>query len=129
MAGHFEDEELEDEDEEREERIQNEIIVDSYDPEEQALGWHAYLSGKLHFPFTARCLARREISPLEADEEVEVVGMASEEECMHEMFVLIRWNRRQLAVPLMQLEGIQVDEETQQAIEDLHYWVDQGYEL
>ena len=26
------------EDEEREERIQNEIIVDSYDPEEQALG-------------------------------------------------------------------------------------------
>ena len=127
MAGHFEDEELEDE--EREERIQNEIIVDSYDPEEQALGWHAYLSGKLHFPFTARCLACREISPLEPDEEVEVVGMASDEECMHEMFVLIRWKQRQLAVPLMQLEGIQVDEETQQAIEDWHYWVGRGYQL
>lgn len=52
-----------------------------------------------------------------------------EEECMHEMFVLIRWKRRQLAVPLMQLEGIDVDEETQQAIEDWHYWVNQGYEL
>ena len=131
MVGHSEDEELEDgdEDEEREERIQNEIIVDSYGPEEQALGWHAYLSGKLQFPFSARCVVRREISPLEPGEEVEVVGMASDEECMHEMFVLIRWKRRQLAVPLMQLEGIKVDEETKQAIEDWHYWVVRGYEL
>ena len=29
----------------------------------------------------------------------------------------------------MQLVGIDVDEETQQAIEDWHYWVNQGYEL
>ena len=72
---------------------------------------------------------RREISPLEPSEEVEVIGIASDEECMHEMFVLIRWKRRQLAVPLMQLEGIQVDEETRQAIEDWHYWVNRGYEL
>ena len=28
-----------------------------------------------------------------------------------------------------ELEGIRVDEETQQAIEDWHYWVKQGYEL
>jgi hypothetical protein len=27
------------------------------------------------------------------------------------------------------LEGIHVDEETQQAIEDWRYWVNQGYEL
>ena len=116
-------------DEEREERISMEIIVDAYGPEEQALGWHAYLSGTLHFPFSARCVALRTISPLEPGDEVEVVGMASDEECMHEMFVLIRWKRRQLAVPLMQLEGIDVDEETQQAIGDWHYWVNQGYEL
>ena len=116
-------------DDEREERIQMEIIVDAYGPEEQALGWYYYLEGTLHFPFTARCIARRATSPLEVGDEVEVVGMASDEECMHEMFVLIRWKRRQLAVPLMQLEGIQVDKETQQAIEDWHYWVNQGYEL
>ena len=30
---------------------------------------------------------------------------------------------------LMQLEGVQLDEKTQQAIEDWHYWVNQGYEL
>lgn len=67
--------------------------------QEQALGWHAYLSGKLQFPFSARCVVRREISPLEPDEEIEVVGMALDEECVHEMFVLIRRKRRQLAVP------------------------------
>src|SRR5438270_13250746 len=90
----------------------------------QALLTFSPVSGEL-----PRCILRREISPLEPGEEVEVVGMASDEECMHEMFVLIRWKQRQLAVPLMQLAGIQVDEETQQAIEDWHYWVKQGYEL
>ena len=113
----------------REERIENEIIVDAYGPEEQAMGWYNYLDDTLQFPFSARCIVRRSTSPLEPGEEVEVVGMAPDEECEHEMFVLIRWKQRQLAVPLMQLEGIQVDEETQQAIEDWHYWVNQGYEL
>ena len=116
-------------DEAREERIVMEIIVDAYGPEEQAMGWHAYLSDTLQFPFSARCTVSRTISPLEPGEVVKVVGMASSEECQHEMFVLIRWKQRQLAVPLMQLEGIQVDEETQQAIEDWRYWVNQGYEL
>jgi len=45
------------------------------------------------------------------------------------MFVLIRRKSDQFGVPLIQLEGIDVDKETQQAIEDWHYWVNQGYEL
>jgi hypothetical protein len=116
-------------DEEREERIHMEIIVDAYGPEEQAISWYYYLEENLHVPFSARCVVRRTISPLEPGEEVKVVGMPPEEECEHDMFVLIRWKSRQLAVPLMQLEGIKVDEETQQAIEDWQYWVNQGYEL
>ena len=68
-------------------------------------------------------------SKLELGEEVEVVGKAPVEECDHEMFVMIRWKSHEFAVPLIELEGINVDEETQQAIEDWHYWVDQGYEL
>jgi hypothetical protein len=114
-------------DDAREERIHMEIIVDAYGPEEQAMGWYNYLDDTLQFPFKARCIVRRTTSPLELDEKVEVVGMAPDEECEHDMFVLIRWKRRQLAVPLMQLEGLQVDEETQQAIEDWHYWVNRGY--
>jgi len=54
----------------------------------------------------ARCTTQRSISPLHVGEEVEVAGMAPEEECQHEMFVLIRWERRPLAVPLVQLEGL-----------------------
>jgi hypothetical protein len=116
-------------DEVREERIDMEIIVDAYGPEERAMGWYNYLADTMNFPFSARCVARRVTSPLEPGDEVEVVEIAPAEECEHEMFVMIRWKSRQLAVPLMQLEGIDVDEETQQAIEDWHYWVDRGYEM
>ncbi len=116
-------------DETREERIDMEIIVDAYDSEERALGWYYYLDVNLHFPFSAKCIARRTSSPLKVGEEVKVVGMPSEEDCMHEMFVLIRWKGRKIAIPLIQLEGIQVDEETQQAIEDWHYWVKRGHSL
>jgi Calcium binding len=116
-------------DEEREDRIHMEIIVDAYGPEEQSTGWYNYLYETLQFPFSAQCVARRVISPLTPGDEVEVVDIAPEEECHHEMFVLIQWQPHQLAVPLMQLEGIQVDEDTQQAIEDWRYWVERGYEF
>jgi hypothetical protein len=116
-------------DEERQQRITMEIIVDAYTPEEQAMGWYYSLEDRLRFPFVARCIAERSISPLRVGDEVEVVGMAPEEECEHEMFVLIRWERRALAVPLTQLEGVTVDEQTRQAVEDWQYWVAQGYEL
>ena len=57
-------------DEEREERIHMEIIVDAYGPEEQAISWYYYLEENLHVPFSARCVVRRTISPLEPEEEV-----------------------------------------------------------
>lgn len=113
-------------DEERERRIADEIIVDAYDPEAQALGWYYYLEGRLQFPFRARCIAERAISPLRAGDEVEVVGMPPEAECEHEMFVLTRWDRGTLAVPLSQLAGVAVDDQTEQAIGDWHYWVGSG---
>jgi Calcium binding len=116
-------------DEEREERIRMEIIVDAHDSEERAMGWYYYLEENLQFPFRARCVAERAVSPLRPGDEVEVVALPPEEECQHEMFVQMRWERRTLAVPLSQLEGIAVDAQTQQAIEDWHYWVTQGYEF
>ena len=116
-------------DEEREQRIAMEAIVDAYGPEEQALGWHCYLSEKLQFPFSAHCVKRRATSPLQPGDKVKVVDMAPEEECEHEMFVIIQRKSSRLAVPLMQLEGVQTDEETQEAIEDWHYWVDRGHQL
>ncbi len=118
-----------DKDEAREERIHMEITVDANGPEEQAMGWYYYLSDTLQFPFSARCIVHRATSPLEPGDEAEVVEIAPAEECEHEMFVLIQWKKRQIAIPLMQLEGVQVDDETQQAIEDWHYWMKRGYEF
>ena len=116
-------------DEAREQRINWEIVVDANGPEEQAMGWYNYLNDTMQFPFSARCVALRSTSPLDLEDKVEVVEMAPAEECEHEMFVLIQRKKRQLAVPLMQLEGMGVDEEIQQAIEDWRYWVNRGYEF
>ena len=39
------------------------------------------------------------------------------------------WRQRTFAIPLEQIEGIGVDEDTAQAIADWRYWVDAGYRL
>jgi hypothetical protein len=115
---------------ERERRIEMEIVVDAYGPEEQAMGWYYYLEGKLRFPFAATCVAERAVSPLRKGDEVEILAMAPDDECQHEMFVMMRWERRGLAVPLSQVKPItDMDEDTREAVADWHYWVDQGYML
>ena len=113
----------------REYRIDMEVVVDAYDEVERALGWYYYLDENLTLPFLAKCIVRREISPLSVGEQVEVVGMPSERECEHEMFVTIRWERGKMAVPLSQLEVIDADEQTQEAVKDWHYWVNRGYQF
>jgi len=113
----------------REDRIHMEIIIDAYGPEEQAMGWYYYLEEKLTFPFRARCIAERRISPLREGDKVEVTSMAPESDCEHEMFVLLQWEGRTFGVPLSQLKGMGVESETKQAIEDWDYWVQQGYEF
>ncbi len=60
-------------------------------------------------------------------ESVEVVRMAPESECEREMFVMVRWRKQVLAVPLAQLAGVDVDDETELAIGDWHYWIERGY--
>ena len=93
----------------REERIRNEVIVDAYGPQEQAMGWYYYLDGKMRFPFQARCTVTRTVSPLRKGETVEVRHMAPEESCSRDMLVLIRWKGRSLAVPLSQLAAVDPD--------------------
>ena len=56
--------------------------------------------------------------------------MPPEEECEHEMFVMIRWEKEGRPVPLAQLKpGKGADAGTCQAVEDWHYWLKQGYEF
>lgn len=115
-----------DKDEEREERIEMEIVVDSYDRHERAIGWYTYLEDTIRFPFEARCIEKREVSPLEVGENVQVGGTSSVEVSGSEMFVTIEWMDRELGVPLAQLEPIDVAPDTEQAIADWHYWDGRG---
>jgi hypothetical protein len=111
-------------DEERDERIRMEIIVDTYSPEEQAMGWHAYLDDTLNFPFEARCLTEREESPLKEGEIVHVVGMSSTDPILRQQSVTIEWKSKELGVPLKQLEPVDASSTTEQAIADWHYWLE-----
>ncbi|GAC1481386.1 MAG: calcium-binding protein [Ktedonobacteraceae bacterium] len=118
-------------DEEREERIDMEIMPDAYGSEERAISWHNFLSDtfSFYFPFAVRCIKALNTSPLEVGEKVKVIKLAAEEECERDILVVVRWKRRQLTVPLSQLEGIDLDEDAQQAIDDWHYWVNRGYKF
>ena len=111
-------------DPERDERIGMEILVDCYDEGEEAMGWYCYLEGNLSFPFIAMCIEARAVSPLQVGDEVEVLEMAPERECEHgEMFVAISRGAKKLAVPLAQLEPVEADDKTFEAVLDWHYWI------
>ena len=113
----------------RENRIWNEAIVDAYGPEEQAMGWNYYLENKIRFPFRAKYIASRPVSPLRKGEIVEVRRMAPEHACNKDMLVRIGLQQENVAAPLSQLAPIAPDASTKEAISDWHYWILQGYLL
>jgi hypothetical protein len=114
-------------DSKREDRIRNEVIVDTYNAEEQVMGWYYYLEGKLRFPFRAKCVTSKVLSPLRKGEVGEVSRMAPENACSADMLALIRWQGRNVAVPLSQLAPLDAEESTIEAIGDWHYWVARGH--
>ena len=63
----------------RESRIHEEIIVDTYGLEEQAMSWYYYLEDKLQFPFHAQCVASVPTSPLRKGDTIEIRKMAAED--------------------------------------------------
>jgi len=116
-------------DDEREERITMEIVVDCYNEHEAWSGWWCYVEGKLSCPFVAECIHERRGSPLKIGERVTVTGMLDDDEAadsLGEMQVEIEWQGCTLGVPLAQLRGVGVNNETAEAIADWHYWIAQG---
>lgn len=113
----------------REDRIEMEVVVDAYGPEERAMGWYYYLEQKLAVPFQARVKTQFPNSPLNIGDKVEVLGIAPEAACETDMLVWVRWPKRKLAVPLSQLVPLINDEATNEAVADWHYWVRQGYQF
>jgi hypothetical protein len=93
------------------------------------MGWYYYLQEKIQFPFVAECFRRERTSPLSVGETVTVKSMAPEDECDHDMYVDVQWNDSELSIPLYQLKGIDVDDDSEEAITDWHYWMNRGYEF
>jgi hypothetical protein len=120
---------MKEKDEIREERIIMEVVVDAYDSGERAMGWYYYLDDKISFPFTAECIAVNKRTPLALGERITVTQMSGEDYCEHDMLVDISWSGKALAIPLSQIKPLDADGETIEAIEDWHYWVQQGYEF
>jgi hypothetical protein len=114
-------------DAEREERIEMEIVVDAYGPEERALGWHTHLSDNILFAFDAECITNDSRSPLRVGEQVEVLEMADFNTCREDMYVRINWKDREFCIPLSQIKALDSDDETEEAIADWHYWKKCGY--
>ncbi len=110
-------------------RIVNDIVVDAYDESERAMGWYCYLQDTITFPVKAKCIQSISTSPLVLNQVVEVIGMDSETNCEHDVFVEINWNSKPLCVPLKQLESINADDKTTQAFNDWSYWIAQGYQF
>ncbi len=115
-------------DELRQERIDDEIIVDCYDDDEVMMGWYYYLEEKLTFPFTAKYRDSGKGRGKKTTQLLQVVGMADEDECNREIQVMILLQEDgvedQIPVALSQLEGVEVDEATAKAIADWHCWVE-----
>ena len=114
-------------DEHREKRIDLEILADAYDEQERAMGWYFYLNNTCIFPFAAKCVLPYHKSTLKEGDEVQVSGLAPESKCLREIYVEAEWDGKDITVPLVQLQGIEADGQTQQAVDDWHYWVGRGY--
>ncbi len=107
-----------------EDRIEMEIIVDTYNEEEQAMGWYCYLNDNMTFPFKAKWVKRASSSSTPAEELVEVIEMDESDDCLSDMFVIIRRdNDEELSVRLKTLNAVDVNAKTKQALGDWHYWI------
>ena len=112
----------------REDRILFEIVVDAYNETERALSWYYYLQDQIKFPFFAICHSGNLPPKLEPLQRVKVVSLAPEDDCMSDIFALVRVGKSNVRAPLSQLKPDCQDHDTCQAVADWHYWKGRGYE-
>lgn len=118
-----------DPDDAREERIAMEAIVDCYDEYEQAMGWYYYLDDRINFPFKAKWVSRQKSE----GRDVTVVEMSPEDECSSDMFVEVLYQEGELedifSARLSDIQPLDIDSGTEEAIGDWHYWIERGYQF
>ncbi|MEH1764860.1 calcium-binding protein [Nostoc sp.] len=120
-------------DENREHRIKTEIIVDAEDKEDRAMGWYYYLEETLNFPFLAKWTKKGRKSASAEEKQVEVLGMAPDDECLKDMFVEVAYINGKdddvYSARLSEIAAIDADSETQEAIADWLYWIAREYKF
>jgi len=109
-----------------EKRIEAEVLAGADNEYERAIKWVSYLERQLTVPFQAECICATDASPLKLGALVEVTGLNTKM-CQKNMFVTIDWKGETCDVPLSQLEGINVDDETLRGLTDWNYWVSCEY--
>ncbi|MBE9200148.1 MULTISPECIES: calcium-binding protein [unclassified Nodularia (in: cyanobacteria)] len=120
-------------DENREHRIETEIIVDAENQEDRAMGWYNYLDDTLNVPFMAKLTKKSGKTSAVEEKKVEVMGMAPDDECLKDMYVEVVYPHGQdedlFSVKLSDLVAINTDSDTKEAIADWHYWLARGYKF
>ncbi|MBD2388862.1 calcium-binding protein [Cylindrospermum sp. FACHB-282] len=120
-------------DEIREHRIKTEIIVDAEDKEERAMGWYYYLDDNLNVPFLAKWKKKGRKSTAVEEKQVEVLGMAPEDECLKDMLVEVVYpdgkDEDVFSAKLSEIEAIDADSESLEALADWQYWLARGYKF
>lgn len=108
----------------REQRINAEVLADADTDEERATAWYYYLDRQVTFPFQAT---------LDGDEEVEVISLAVEEDCLDEMKMEVRpsdvFGAEAFTALIIDLEPLDAEDESTEAIEDWQYWWERGNRL
>jgi len=84
------------------------------------MGWYCYLQNTMKFPFNAKVINHIKTAPLNVGDIVEVIDMADDDVCEHEMMVNIKLNDDELAIPLKKIAAIDADNKTSEAIDDWH---------
>ncbi len=108
----------------RQHRIDDEIIVDTYDEYEAAIGWLTYLQEHLHFPLEATYHPEDEearrvtVQDLEYDEE------ALDQGCIE--FNVEIDDDGECWVALEEITPLESNPEAVQAVEDWRYWLTRG---
>ncbi len=116
----------------RENRIDYDVVVDAYDESERAMGWYYYLQDKISFPFLAKWKKKTKKTGAIAEKEIEVLDMASAEDCESNMYVEVAYINEKddtFTARLSDIEAINPDPNTEEALADWQYWIDMGYEF
>lgn len=117
----------------REQRIKTEILADAEEKEDRAMAWYDYLDDTLNFPFMGKWTKKGRKSSSPQEKQVEVLGMAPDDECEKDMFVEVVYpdgkDEDVFTARLSEIEVIDTDDETKEALADWQYWLARGYKF